>query len=823
MVTVKTGRGFAYPEYEPVWPPEPPFELLEVRAEVDVDFESRTLRGVCVNRLKVTAPAERVVFHAVDMKIEEVLVNGRKAAYTYDGRELSVGVEGVGAGGEVEVYVRYATVEPKAGAWFVPVDGGKPYMVYTQGQPEDTRYWLPTYDYPNRKAKVSLAVTVPKGIVVVANGVLVGREELGDKERWSFRLDSRIPTYLIAFAAGDFSVVEEEYGGVKLQYVVPRGREGDIPRSFSQTKEMVRFFEEFTGVKYPYPKYAQVCVDEFVAGGMENASVTILTSATLHDEKAHADFRSEPLVSHELAHQWFGDLVTCRDWSHLWLNESFATLMEALWRRRELGEEEFVYDLIGMLDSYLSEYGKYARPIVTRLYKYPDEVFDAHSYPKGALVLWTLMNIVGEEAFRRGVKKYLESRREDNAVTDDLRRALEEASGARLDWFFEQYVFNAGHPALSVSYKWVEKEGVLELRVSQTQGDDSLPRYRVPLEVEFLGEGFRERRTVWVEERQSVFSFRLPSKPTAVCVDPSFKAFKALSLDLGVEELLSIVKHCPYLYPRVAAVRELAKKASPTAVEELKGLLLSEDEFWGLRSEVASAIGSIGGQAALNALLEALDKVRHPKVRRAIVRALGGYREKAVAERLSKVLKDESESYYVRAEAALSIAKTGFREYSDALKEALNVPSHNHVIAASALEALAMLLGDEVLDLLEKYASPSTPMPLRRAAIASLGYLPPSQRVLSLLEYSSRSRHPHVKLSVISACTRLLSPRVLPILERLQGDTSGRVARSARDAAEQIKKHMERGEEYRKLKEELDKLREEERRLSERVERLEKR
>jgi len=823
LVAVKTGRGFAYPEYEPFWPPEPGFELLEVKAEIEVDFESRSLAGTAVNVLKCTDRCEKIVLHAVDMKIEEVLVNGSKVPYTYTGKELEVYPERASKGDVLEVLVRYRVVEPKAGVWFVPTDGGKPYIAYTQGQPEDTRFWLPTYDYPNRKAVVELAVKAPEGLKVVCNGNLLHRSVEGGFEKWVYKLNSRIPTYLIAFAVGDFYVKEEECDGLLLQYVVPKGREEDIERSFSKTKEMIKFFEEYTGVKYPYPKYSQVCVDEFVAGGMENASLTILTSATLHDEKAHLDFRSEPLVSHELAHQWFGDLVTCKDWSHLWLNEGFATLMEALWRRRELGLDEFVYDLMGMVDSYLAEYGRYARPIVTRLYKYPDELFDSHSYPKAALVLWSLANVVGEEKFREGVRRYLETRREQNADTEDLRKVMEEVSGLKLDWFFEQYVYNAGHPSLKVSYRWDEKEKILELRIAQTQGDDSLPKYRLPLEVVIAGSDYREERKLWVEDRQHTFAFNLPSKPKAVCVDPEFKVFKALTLDLPPDELLGIATGCPHLYPRILAVRELAKKASPAHIDELAKILFSEEEFWGLRSETVQAIASIGGQKARETLLQALNQVKHPRVRRAVVRALAGFKEKDVAERLAGVLLDDSESYYVRAEAASSLGKLGFREYSEVLVKALETKSHNHVIAAGALESLALLLGDEALSILEKYLVPLTPMPLRRAAVASLGYLTPAQKVLSLLEQASRSRHPHVKLAVVSACARSLSPKVIPILERLQSDASGRVARSARDALEQIRRHLEKGEEYRKLREEIDKLREEERRLSERIEKLEKR
>ncbi|AKG38481.1 hypothetical protein MA03_03180 [Infirmifilum uzonense] len=825
MSFVKPGRNFTYPEYEPQWPPNPPLDFLHVTAEVRLNLAQRSLNGKAINIFKALTDIDKLSLHARDMSIISVKVNGSEAKYSYDGENLEVYLPRPASKGEkIEVEVEYRAIQPKAGVWFIPVDRDEPArFVYTQGEPEDTRYWLPTYDYPNRKATVELSIIAPRGLAVVANGVLMGSEVIGDDAKWTFRLDSKIPAYLIAFAVGDFAVKEEKLGNILLQYIVPRGREGDMERSFRYTKDMIRFFEEYTGVKYPYPKYSQVCVDEFVAGGMENASITILTSATLHDELAHVDFRSEPLVSHELAHQWFGDLVTCRDWSHIWLNESFATLMEALWRRKELGEDEFVYDLVSMLDSYLGEYERYSRPIVTRVYKYADEVFDAHSYPKGALVLWTLANIIGEDNFRRGIKAYLEARRESTADTDDLRKALENTAGVSLDSFFEQFVYNAGHPSLTVSWRWEEKEKVLELKVVQGQGEDSLPKYTLPLEVVFKGEGWETRRKFEIREKTHVFYVKLDSKPDCVCIDPDFKVFKALSLDVGPDELLRVVKGCGKLYPRVIAMRELGKKGSARHVEEIKQILVNEDEFWGLRVEAAGALRRIGGFAARKALLDSLNVVKNPRVKRAVIRGLSAFRDEEVARKLSEILSTTTESYYVRAEAAISLARTGYKGALDELKKALEYPSHNHVIAASALEGMGIMGDPEALDVILSYASPGKPLQLRTAAIRALGYFTPNQKIIDAMEQASRSQHPHIRLAVTVAATRSLSPKYLSILEQLKNDVSGRVARSARDAAEAIKKSMERGEEYRKLREELDKLQEEERRLSERVEKLEMR
>ncbi|HDI31553.1 MAG TPA: aminopeptidase, partial [Thermofilum sp.] len=708
MSSLKTGRDFAYPEYRLRWSRDPPFDLVKLYIDLKIDLENRVVEGKAFNYISIRRKTKSIQLDAFDMKIHGVFVNGVETKYSYDGRVLEVYFEKeLERGKEVEVRVDYTVVKPRKGIWFVPVDSDEPAIeAWTQGEPEDNRYWIPTYDYPDRKTRVEILLSVPKGYYAVANGVLVSKEEEDGWVLWRYRLDRRIPVYLISFAVGRYHIVEEKYGDILLQYIVPEDRKDDLERSFSKTKEIMKFFENYTGVKFPYPKYAQVCVREFAVGGMENASITLLTTYTLHDEHAHMDFRSEALVSHEMAHQWFGDLVTCKDWGDIWLNESFATLMQALWRREDEGFDEFIYDMIGKLDAYLGEYGsRYARPIATRVYKSPWELFDAHSYPKGALVLWTLANIIGEDNFRKGIKRYIEDRNDDVADTEHLKNALEEASGMDLDWFFDQYVLSSGHPVLKVNYKWLNEEKMIELKVEQVQKDDSFDAYRVMLEVLFIGDGYKVKKTFNVSEKLHVFYVPLESKPSLVCIDPEFKSFKELKLDVGPEELLRIAKECEYVYPRVIALRELAKKGTPRIISELEEILLDEKEFWGVRVETANTIAKIKGETAMKVLLSSLDKVKHPKVRRAIVSNLGDFKEEKVFKKLRDVLKDKKESYYVRSSAAISIGKTRIKGAFEVLKKALQYPSHNNVIAIGALEGLSYLGTDDALNIVLSYAS----------------------------------------------------------------------------------------------------------------------
>jgi len=814
------GRGFAYPDYRARWPPDPPFRLERLLVELTVDLEARSIEGRAVNRLRLTRPAGTLELHAADMEILSLTVNGGEADYSYDGSTISIRVD-ARPGDVLEVEARYRAA-PRRGIWFVPIDGDGPArMAWTQGEPEDNRYWVPSYDYPDRKTRVELAVRARPGLTVVANGELVSRRPAGGLEEWRFRMDQPLPLYLLAFAVGDFHVVEDEWEGVKLRYIVPRGYEDYVERSFSKTPRIMEFLSRYTGVKYPYTKYDQVAVEEFIAGGMENTTVTILTALTLHDETAHREYRSEPLVAHEMAHQWFGDLVTCKDWSNLWLNEGFATLLEALWAREDEGEEEFQHNLYGKLRAYLSEASRYTRPIVERRYHVPHELFDAHSYPKAALVLWTLANLLGEDAFREAIKAYLERHAGGSADAEDLKAALEEASGRDLDEFFDQFVYSAGHPVIEYSYRWDPEEKILTVTAEQKQGEDA-PTYTLEVEALAVGDGYQERLTLRFKGRRAAAAARLPSKPHAVCLDPNLRLLADIKPKVGVEELAAALRHCPTLYAREIALKALSQRHGSRAAEAAARLLLDPAAHWGLRADAAAALASIGGPQAKKALLQALASEEDARVRTAIAKALGSFPEdEEVWQALTSLLHSPQEGYWTRAAAAVSIARTRHPRAAEELRRALSYRSHADVIRRSALRALAIAAGDEARPILEEHLSRRHSYLVRAAAAEALGYLRPDARLLALLSDTAKSRHPRVRRGVVAAASTLLDGRLLPLLQRLQADPE--TYRPARDTAEKIRKHMERGEEYRKLREELDRLRGRYSELYERVETLEKR
>lgn len=812
----RPGRGFAYPEYTSRFQPTPDFRVKHLKLELWIDFESETLRGVEELEVGHGSVGGWVMLDACEMWIDGVKVNGRDAVWRYDGERLRIQL----AGKSDRVQIAYRA-KPRKGFHFIKPDKANPSrspQAWSQGETEYNRYWVPLVDHPSHKHTSELIVYVPRGFVAVSNGDLASHGVRDGWEYWHWKMGKPHSPYLISVVAGVFEEFTEDYNGVKLSYHVPPGYGRYYKLSFEKTPKILEFFSKYLDYPYPYGKYAQVAVYEFIFGGMENTTATTLTELTLHDEKAHLDFSSDPLVAHEAAHQWFGDLVTCRDWPHIWLNESFATFLENLFVEYDKGEDEFIYELIRDMDTYLREYrDSYARPIVTRVYRYSSELFDAHSYPKGGLVLNMLRSTLGDELFRKGLNLFLKKFAYSIADTEDFRKVMEEVSGRSLESFFEQFFYNSGHPALRVEEEWKDGSRQLVLRFKQTQGEDSLPVYQLDIPVIVKTKSSEKKIVVELREREATHVVSLDEPPELVCVDPRFEVFKTLELARGAEQHIKTLESDEHVYCRVHAARALGKTGGAKAVEALKRCMLG-DKFWGVAAEAARALGELRTEEARKALLEGLGSVTHPKVRRSICEALGNFRGRDVAEALTKVLGSGEESYYVRQAAAISLGKTREEGVFDTLLRHIDTPSHASAITVGVLRGLAELGGEESLKILMKYAADDRQTPVRAAAVASLGRFPGRKDVLETLRYLSRDPNYRVRQGVIAACRELMSSEVVGILEDMaQNDVYEMNRRAARDAAEKVRRSLERGVEYKELREELERIKEENRRLVERV------
>lgn len=835
-------KPFALPGSTTHYARDRDYDVQHVRLDLLVDPEKKRLEGTAHITLKPIAEnMTRLEFDAVELEVRDVKIsdnrqgaagnNNHKPDFENTGQKIIVYLDkALKTSDNVTVSIRYSA-QPRKGLYFVGPDKmfpKKPFQAWSKGEDEDNRYWYPSYDYPNDRATSEVVVTVPSQYIAVSNGVLVETKE--DKAKtglktYHWKQDVPHVNYLTSLAVGEYAVSKEIVDGVELQYYVPKGREEDGKRSFEKTGQMVRFFGDYFGVKYPYPKYAQVVVSDFVVGGMENISATTLTENTLHDKRAHLDYSSEDLVSHELAHQWWGDLITCRDWSHAWLNEGFATYSEVLFKEHDMGREEAAYYQMNDLDNYLQEDSeRYRRPIVSKTYMDPHDLFDRHLYEKGGLVLHALRYYLGDDNFQKGLQQYAITNRERVVETNDFRRALEDVTGRDLEAFFDQWVFHSGLPEFKVNYDWDDNAMIAKVTVSQKQAAerDTPSVFITPVDISFtLAKGVMSKR-VNLTQRDEVFYFSLPEKPRDVEFDPGNWIPKAdLDFDKPKTMLQFQLQSDKNMIGRVRAAQRLAKYPTEDVVGALKDSLL-KDPFWGVQAEAAKSLGAIKTNSALRALTIGL-KAKHPKTRRAVVKALGEFRDDETAKLLTEILTEGDASYYVEGEAARSLGRTRSAKAFDTLKVALKKDSYNETIRIGVFDGFAELKNPLAIPILTEWTRYGKPNLAREAAIRALSRLGDGKpevtdTLISLLE----DQWFKVRWEAAVGLGSLQEQRAVPALEQLVSkELDGRVRRRAREALRQIQLGRDSGEQVRRMRDDVDKLQDENRQLKERLDRLE--
>ena len=621
--------------------------------------------------LALTAATGTVDLDAGHMTIHEVATaDGKKLAFKHDAEKLAIDLGRPGApGDQLKLSISYSA-RPTAGLFFVAPDALRPskrWQVWSQGETEYNRFWFPCYDYPNDRATSEMIVTMREKYRSVSNGALVKTET---KDGWRtdhWKMDFPHVAYLVSLAVGEFDVVEEGTGGaagLPIRYFVPKGwhTEEEIRQTFARTPAMMKFFGERTGVPYPYPKYDQIVVDDFNWGGMENISATTLHPFTVVHKRSWADRDSDGLIAHELAHQWFGDFVTCRSWAHAWLNEGFATYMEALWQEKVGGREALVEDLRDGADSYLREAAeRYTRPTACEHYTFPEDMFDSHIYPRGAWILHMLHTELGDELWWKGIRHYLQKHRAGLVSTDDFRIAMEEASGQKLKAFFDQWVWKAGHPAFKVTAVWDPASKTLRLETQQIQParklvwkdlETEIPIFHVSVDVEVETKAGRKTHRIDIKGKSHVFDIRLDSEPEIIDFDRDVAILKTLEFERTPTQLTVQLERDDQPWHRSWAATKLA--GAPEGVAAL-GAALQKDPSSFVRIAAARALGGTATPEARAALLEKPQP--DARVRKAVIDALASHAKDAAGE-LEKFFKDDA-SPACRAAAAAALGKRG--------------------------------------------------------------------------------------------------------------------------------------------------------------------
>ena len=789
---------FSYPGSTPHYAPDRTFDTRHIRLTLTLDFPRKTLKGECLATLKAIADhAAEMVFDAVDFKELTVSSAGKPLRFEYSGRQIKIRwPKPLPRGASVDVAIRYRVTRPKLGLHFVGPDRhypDKPLQAWTQGEDEYNRYWFPCHDAPQERATTEMIITVPERFTAISNGALLRVQRRGRTRTFHWKQNVPHPPYLVSLAVGEFSEIKDRWRRVPVLYFCPSGREEDAKRAFGKTPAMIDFFSKKLGVPYAYAKYAQVAAVDFIYGGMENTSCTTQTVLTLHDERAHIDFTSDPLVAHELAHQWFGDLVTCKDWSHAWLNESFATYFEALFKEHDRGHDEFVYELRHNSEAYFDEdKERYRRPLSTRLYKNTNDLFDRHLYEKGSLILHMIRRLLGEPGWWRSMNLYLNRHWAQGVETINLIDAIQEATGKNLRSFFDQWVFKGGHPEFKVRTWWDARAKKAFIRVLQTQTvNEETPLYSLPVEFDLYRNGKPRRFKEIVDKKEHLFSYALPAAPELVLFDPDHTILKRVDFAKPEPMWVMQLTEDPHVLGRIDAAVVLGRQGSPGAIQALRQALFQE-KFWGVQCEIAHALGKANSTGALDALLEALRSLEHPKVRRALYEALGSYPSPRVQSEVKARCASEK-SYFAEAEAIRTLGRMKDPSLLGLFKDYLKKESWNDTLRSAALDAVGSLQIAESFKVLKEYTRyrhhPST----RMTAIRRLGQLGKGREdVLALLIELLKDPYLLVQLAAARTLGTFADERATDTLMKYTtGDLDGRLKRAAEEAIRKIRKGME--------------------------------
>lgn len=803
-----------------------------IRLDLKFDWIKQEAVGRATLTLVPFKPMSVVTLDAAEMRITGVArlpedPAGAPKALKYNTKPQKLMIE-LGRehrpGEKIRLVVDYVVNKPKHGFHFVvPDDSEKnqPKMVWTQSEPEYAHYWYPCIDSPSDRLTSEIVATVPKDYLTLSNGDLKSKRMNDDGTQtwhWS-QAQSHVP-YLFSIVAGEFEAYEQKWHDIPIISYVPKGQLASAARSFEKTPQMMDFFSRKIGLKYPWSKYTQICVDEYQWGGMEHTSATTLTMRTLHDERAHLDTSSDNLVAHELIHQWYGDLLTCKDWGEIWLNESFATYFATLWTEEDLGGDEATWARHLEEESYEREDKRYRRSLVNYQYNSPSNVFDGHAYPKGARILHMLRFVLGDEMFWKSLHRYTTRNAHRTVETADLRIAVEEATGQGLNWFFDQWVYHGGHPEFHVDWRWDAAAKTVRITVKQTQKVDSVtPLHSMPVELEIATEKATLLRRVEVSKAEETFHFKLDAPPTRVCFDPRDWLLKTLDAPKSKAELIDQLQRDSHIMCRYRAAKALAELNEDE--DALKALVhaLRTDRFWGVRQEAAKSLGKFKGKVARLTLQTVAQHDNKSFVRRDALKSLGKFKHETTTETLHRTIKTDR-SYYAVAEALRALEKVDRDNCLEEHLAAAEIISHRQVVLRAAIDGLVKLKDPQGAESLSTLLAMENTPARRAVLIGGLARMKPDDaETLKQLHAELDNDRRSVKRAAIDALVAIGDPGAIDVLleARNRQESSGMV----RSIDEAIEKLREKNKSIDQLQKQVEQLRQQNRKLEERLKKLE--
>lgn len=581
-------------------------DIVHTDLDIRFDWGKQYLMGKATLTMKSHFyPRNEVLLDARGMQINDVrMIKGKdsiqlKYAWAHD--TLSITTDKFyGPEESFRVYIDYvakpeelddaegsSAISSDKGLYFINPLGkekNKPRQIWTQGETESNSVWFPTIDAPNQKMTQELRITVEKEFTTLSNGKLLASKDNGDGTRTdTWRQDLPHAPYLTMMAIGPYAVVKDTWRGKEVNYYVEPEYERVARKIFGNTPEMLEFYSKILGVDYPWEKYSQVVVRDYVSGAMENTSATIHGEFLQKDERELLDGTNEDVIAHELFHHWFGDYITCESWSNLPLNESFATYGEYLWNEYKYGREEADVDRLGNMNAYFREAKNKKVDLIRFYYEDKEDMFDRHSYQKGGTILHMLRKYVGDAAFFASLKLFLETNRFKPVEVHHLRLSFEQVTGEDLNWFFNQWFLDNGHPELEITYGYDEASRQAMVTVKQLQDLAEHPLYVLPVEVDLYTGGKAQREKIRITKQEETFRFDAMSRPDFINFDAEKCLTAAKDDQHSTEEWMAMYRMAPLFQDRWDALQGLSadlKAGSPQAAVFIDAL---KDKSWRIR------------------------------------------------------------------------------------------------------------------------------------------------------------------------------------------------------------------------------------------------
>ncbi len=680
--------------------PDRVVDMLHLKIDVTPDFDKRTVAGTTtLTFAPISKPVDQVTLNAINFAVDKIESDAKIAETVVTDETITIlFAKPLPVGRKTTVHITYSC-EPKQGLYFRTAALGYPKAdthIWTQGETHEARHWFPCFDFPNEKSTTEVICHIPTDMMAVSNGKPMG-EKVDKKNktkavRWL--QDKPHVSYLVCLVAGYFETLEDKHKETPLHFHTQPTLAEHAKNSFQDTRLIMDFYEKEIGVEYPWFKYDQATIRDFNSGGMENTTLTTLTHMTIFPDAWENIKSSRGLDAHEMAHQWFGDLTTCEDWSHLWLNEGFATYYTHLYEGHKLGRDEMLFGLWEDAQNAVLPQWKDTKPIVYRDYKNAWEQFDYRAYPKGSWVLHMLRNDLGEDVYRLAIKAYLEEHQYTSVVTEDLIDALETASGRELDQFFDQWVYHSGNPKLKLNYSWDAKAKLAHVSIEQTQptSDKSL-LFAFATKLRFWVDGEPVDYDIVIDKKSHDFYVPLKQQPTSVRFDPDYTILAEVDFNKPAPMLMEQLTREDDLIGRLLALDVVAKKDDQKSYDALVDRL-KNDRHYGVRIAAAKAIAKKNTTRSLETLVELRDQ-DDARVRLAVIERIAGFYRPQARETLMSVV-DAEQNPLIVAAALRGLGKYGGDAVQEKLEQAMGRESFGNVISTAAIQAAGDMVAEEV-------------------------------------------------------------------------------------------------------------------------------